>query len=211
MKKAVSLLLVFALCLSFCACGGKSDAPVKEEETREENYEVTETEPVIIEAEPQTVTIELSMDNWQEYFEFVDYVEWNKNAFGEIESFSSAGLAFQMKEEYQSRLVSMSNGAVEWQYYTAIVGCNFNTATKECTLIDTYAVGDHLFSNTRSLSASGERIGWAKYFEAVTGGTGELATMKEIYGVAGNYEKALFGYPVNIEIVRIQGTLTFTN
>ena len=217
MKKVLSALLVLVMCLSLCACNSGKEAPMSEPEKHEvttvsveTELEIIETE-AIVETEPQYTTVELTLDNWQEYFEFVEYVEWNKNAFGEIESFSGAGLVFQLKEAYQSSLASMSNGAVEWQYYTAIVGCNFNTATAECTLTDTYAVGDHLFSNTSSLYASDNHIGWPKYFESMSMGSAGLATIKEVYGVAGNYENALYGYPVDIEIIRIQGTLTFSN
>lgn len=48
--------------------------------------ETTETQPS--ETEPQPVTVEITMDNWQEYFELREYVEIKKNGFGEFEEVS---------------------------------------------------------------------------------------------------------------------------
>ena len=58
MKKIASLTLVFALCLCLCACGSKNETP--KNETPNRNIVENETEP-------QYTTVELSLDNWQEY------------------------------------------------------------------------------------------------------------------------------------------------
>ena len=57
MKKTIALLMVLALCLSLCACGGGNNVP--------ETIETPTT------TEPQYEIVEITMDNWQEYFEFV--------------------------------------------------------------------------------------------------------------------------------------------
>ena len=55
-------------------------APATEAETQPEP---TETQPA--ETEPQPVTVEITMDNWQDYFELREYTEIKKNGFGEFE------------------------------------------------------------------------------------------------------------------------------
>ena len=206
MKKAVSLLLVFALCLSFCACGGKSDAPVKEEETREENYEVTETEPVIIEAEPQTVTIELSMDNWQEYFELVDDPVFRKNAFGEAEGFA-VGVKLQLKEEYLQKSAYIMDGAIEYQMQYSVIGCDVDMKAETYKLQDIHTINENVYTRMNELSNS-LRIGGGDYIEEKPSDL-SISTNEAIYGASGPYAKSVHGYPVNFNILRIQGTLVF--
>lgn len=58
-------------------------APASEAETEPAP---TETQPP--ETEPQPVTVEITMDNWQDYFELREYAEFTKNGFGEFESVS---------------------------------------------------------------------------------------------------------------------------
>ena len=58
-------------------------APATEAETQPEP---TETQPA--ETEPQPVTVEITMENWQDYFELREYVEIERNGFGEFESVS---------------------------------------------------------------------------------------------------------------------------
>ena len=64
--------------------------------------------------EPETETVSITLDNWQEYFSFVDKYDYEYDAEGAItETFYS--ICFQLKEEYQDRVVSL-NGTVGYEY-----------------------------------------------------------------------------------------------
>ena len=64
--------------------------------------------------EPETETISITLDNWQEYFSFVDDYRYEYDAQGAITE-TNYHIFFQLKEEYQDRLVSM-NGTVGYEY-----------------------------------------------------------------------------------------------
>ena len=64
--------------------------------------------------EPETETISITLDNWQEYFSFVDDYRYEYDAQGAITE-TYYGIRFQLKEEYQDRLVSL-NGTVGYEY-----------------------------------------------------------------------------------------------
>lgn len=80
------------------------------------NTEQETTEPE--NTEPQYETVEITLDNWQEYFEIVGYMTYRDNAFGEAEScFFRSEL--RLKEEYWSRLSANmmdDKGAIEFSY-----------------------------------------------------------------------------------------------
>lgn len=59
-------------------------APATEAETQPPETQPPETQPS--ETEPQPVTVEITMDNWQDYFELREHVEIERNGFGEFES-----------------------------------------------------------------------------------------------------------------------------
>ena len=64
--------------------------------------------------EPETETISITLDNWQEYFSFVDDYRYEYDAQGAITE-TNYHIFFQLKEEYQDRLVSI-NGTVGYEY-----------------------------------------------------------------------------------------------
>ena len=89
MKKATSLLLALILCLSLCACGSGNNVP-----------ETTET-PTI--TEPQYTTVEITIDNWQDYFEIVSIDDWHLNGFGESEGYSNY-YKLKLRDEYKEKV-----------------------------------------------------------------------------------------------------------
>lgn len=102
-------------------------APATEAETEPET---TETQPS--ETEPQPVTAEITMDNWQEYFELREYVEIKKNGFGEFEkvsvyyalvnkdgmspecNLSDVTMEFSYTKKYVSMSVDLENGTITY-------------------------------------------------------------------------------------------------
>ena len=66
MEKAFSLLLALVMCLSLCACGGGNDASQA--------------------TEPQYTTVDITIDNWTEYFELTpENFTFTENSFGEVD------------------------------------------------------------------------------------------------------------------------------
>ncbi len=75
MKKWMALLLAVALCLSLAACGeigGETGADGLQEQSAASAPEPEADGPG--EAGPQKQTIEITLDNWQEYFEIKQYL-----------------------------------------------------------------------------------------------------------------------------------------
>lgn len=118
MKRAVVLLLMAVLCLSFCACGsskelekykrydaliGYIEAGDEENATNELLVLLQENMPEV--NEPTITTVEITMDNWQEYFEIRVCESKYYNAFGELDDTWRTD-AIYLKEEYISSLTT---------------------------------------------------------------------------------------------------------
>ena len=84
MKKWIALLLAAVLCLSLAACGnGKTEdsSSTSQGQTTDNSPQDTD-EPSNAELTEQT--IEITLDNWQEYFEFRTVVKVRKDSYNEI-------------------------------------------------------------------------------------------------------------------------------
>ena len=84
MKKWIALLLTAVLCLSLTACGnGKTEdnSGTSQGQTTDNSLQDTD-EPSNAELTEQTV--EITLDNWQEYFEFRPDVHVLKDSYNEI-------------------------------------------------------------------------------------------------------------------------------
>jgi len=129
MKKQIALLLAAVLCLSLCACGNSSELEkYKKYETlinymEAEDYESALAEMIRIsgytdepednepedtqpsETEPVAHTVEITLDNWQEYLEINQYlsVYYITNSFDEVTNTSlSLYTILEPKEEYSN-------------------------------------------------------------------------------------------------------------
>ncbi len=69
MKKTLALLMALVMCLSLCACGEKKQ------------------------------TVEITMDNWMDFFEVRKEIEWEENDFGEAECLQVYHALF-IRDEY---------------------------------------------------------------------------------------------------------------
>lgn len=78
MKKKLVLLLVTLMCISLCACGGN-------ESSSGNNTTDTKTEENGGLLSQERREVEITMDNWQEYFEEKDVLSVKYNAFDEVE------------------------------------------------------------------------------------------------------------------------------
>ena len=79
MEKTMELLLTFALCLSLYAYCGKAGAPETTipitTQTTTETFTADATIALQEETTPRERVIEISLDNWQDYYEFKEYVD----------------------------------------------------------------------------------------------------------------------------------------
>lgn len=76
MKKYMALLLTVVLCLSIIACGGRETGakdPVDQQTTASEQQKETEKTSAenVSENKGELHKVEITMDNWSDYFEFV--------------------------------------------------------------------------------------------------------------------------------------------
>ena len=156
----------------------------------------------IEETQPQYETVEITLDNWQKYFEVIDEPRWKKNAFGEIESFDGVFVSFALKEEYHQKIQSMEGLAIEVQSNYSVVGCEFNIETETYTLTDTHAIDENIVAETYSVNGYSRSIGGGYYVESIQGYVSP--------GISGSFTNCVCAYPSNIEITRIQGRLTFS-
>ena len=94
MKKLIALLLVLVMSLSLAACGGETTNPNSKVDANQNIYIEENEEGTVYLVVPDSKTlgecverIEITKDNWNEYFEDYEYTEHivRKNAFGDIE------------------------------------------------------------------------------------------------------------------------------
>lgn len=171
MKKWIALLLAAVACLSLAACGqsgeaekykkyetlidymeakdyesalaemirisGYADEP---EDGDPEDGEPEDTEPS--ETEPEAHTVELTLDNWQDYLEINQYlsVTYSTNSFGEVtDTYLSLYTILEPKEEYSKVEMDWSEGnaiAVEYDSDTCVSDIIYNLDDFSFELID---------------------------------------------------------------------------
>ena len=120
MKKAIALVLVLVLCLALVACDNSEEMEkYKKYETlinylEEEEYQKAYTELLKLSmggkspteaTEKAKTTVQITMDNWQDYFEILPYKYLQYNDFGDV-TWQSIGHALYLKDEYKDRLVN---------------------------------------------------------------------------------------------------------
>ena len=130
MKKKLILILAILMCISLCACG------------------TTEKE------------IEITMDNWQDYFEFKEIVlPWNTyNAFDELESENvTIDYCVVLKDKYEIN-EEKSKVAIEFTGYIQEWSINADMSTLEVDYIekisdiDIYNTGKTVYTTTDKFS-----------------------------------------------------------
>lgn len=132
-------------------------------------------------------TIEITLENWNQYFEVYEWVDWNKNAFDEPTEFFGIRISFNIKDEY----VNKCTASVQCEYLINQSHCNviYDIATETCTIgnpIDTF--------NEHSSTLEG---GEAESYISFSLGDG---------GQSGNYIMTKYNF---VKMTRIQGTITF--
>ena len=147
--------------------------------------------------------IELTMDNWQEYFEFTEKPYHNTNAFGDI---SSVGRSyyFKLKETYFNRLAASrkSSGSVELSYTTFTYSAHTNKDGTEYTVGEFFREGSGPAQNIFSLSTCHDGTYWGTSY-----GRGDAWASEYNYDVPAPDSPCLCVHTKNAQVLRIQGTL----
>lgn len=87
--------------------------------------------------------VEITPENWQEYFEIRYDLYWEEDAFGEVTQLRGCNYFFALKEEYLPRLSTAVTGgnrltknAVELSFAHGWQKCEVNLQEKTCTLLE---------------------------------------------------------------------------
>jgi hypothetical protein len=220
MKQAMSLILTLILCLSLCACGnqekykkydtliGYIEAGDEENATKEFLALLEQNKPET--TEPATTTVEITMDNWQDYFELRLVADISRDHFDEVED-TFAKWRLYLKEEYWGKVPEAD---VAFGYY-ATEACECNFSYDLDTEILSYSVVQ-LYSDWQEEGTCGfERskdyyyaVGEA-YIRNYTDLVDRFFTIGDSIQVNDNIVTwcGEDGY-LNIEITRVRGTLT---
>ena len=217
MKKWIALLLAAVLCLSLTACGnGKTEdnSGTSQGQTTDNSLQDTD-EPSNAELTEQTV--EITLDNWQEYFEFRPVVYESKDSYNEITGMQVI-YKFLPKEAIAENIVDVGEDderiVFDVQYidpYACIYRYDLNT--QELTVGEftegssPYSADDLLpsydWSGTYDSSRDGGYFpedGYRVIMEPLT--VSDTCTIKD------NIIEA-YGYAFSsVEITRIKGTIT---
>ena len=182
MKKKIVLILTTLMCISLCACG------------------TTEKE------------IEITMDNWQDYFEFKEIVlPWNTyNAFNELESENViTNYCVVLKDKYEIN-EEKSKVAIEFTGYIQEWSINADMSTLEVDYIEKirdidfgFDTGETVYTRTGEFSNIRFKNGEKEYYGILLSPQGEpnLTWYNEETTIRTNQRYFLD------EVVRIKGTI----
>ena len=182
MKKNLVLILATLMCISLCACGGSESVSGDNTDKKTEEKE-----------------IEITMDNWQEYFEIKEDIigtQIEKNAFDEIEKINiDYDVIFCLKEEYADKFISVDI-ALEYIPHNIVVKLfTYNYADDTIESVVTNESDPNPDEEKKTIEITNDKkrllLSNAMYTET----NGDIITF---YGLT---------FP-NLEVTRIQGTLT---
>ena len=237
MKKLIALFLTAILCLSLAACSN-SNVEANTDNFQEQNTE-TETAPAEseqAETEPQEQAIEITLDNWQEYFEIKQYlsVRYLTNDFDEaITTMLALNTILELKEEYSDYSALGVTVQYDMDYFPSDIIYDledFSFQLTDCVSHPEAVVDESDFVRNETTkfdvsNAAGifrHRIidGKVVEDEIFYWNDAEMFCEKQRFGVTirgsridenedgtGYIEKC----PINIQVTRIEGTLEYIN
>ena len=207
MKKILTLLLAAAMCFSLIAC---SDEPNSAENTNAgETADNTTTENNLPpepdeepedtgtgESKPQYTIIELTVENWDTYFEVVEVAYFLENAFGEAYRLHIQHY-YKLKDEYSKMSGTETNIAIQYSYTMGYRECIVDFENKDFTLGTEYMDG----YSVRTITATEE---YFRYLDRI----GTFGVEAGCECSCGKGETAVVDqYCANFQIIRVQGQL----
>lgn len=240
MEKTVSLLLAVIVCVSLCACGsgeaetGKYNALIGHIEANDyasayaelNNLMGNTTPPYLIgiaspsnsDEDANATEIEITLDNWQDYFEFRDGVTVDYNAFDEMTEFSPSR-RFGLKKELEGTVLS-ADVAIEFSM-SGVSCCRaaYDDATGQLTFGERLTEEELDAENIRFSEDSETKTTNYNYDHNVThymaGSTESDPNSVSVYGsywpstleISGTQGTILVERYDTVEITRIKGTI----
>lgn len=188
MKKTITLFLTTIVCLSLVACGNNKDT--------------TDTSTMPESAvEPKLISVEITMNNWHNYFELCEYTDFKENSFGEIDD-AQTYWSLVSKDEYT---VDTSNCDVtlEFTYTQDTVASTIDMESKTVIYGE---VTDNWTSEPKveTMNGVGQYIG-----EKSNERYGEYLN-SELFDMEDEQLKSVFDRRiVDITVIRINGTFSY--
>ena len=135
MKKLISILMVSTMFLSLSGCGEKY--PDIEEKLSSGDYEGAIQLIIDMMPEPEIEEIQLTLDNWNEYYTIEEEKQFEKKADGSIKEMYSSYI-LKLKPEYEEKYIYSENPInigieTEWNTYSV---SSVDKNTGEYTLVD---------------------------------------------------------------------------
>lgn len=130
--------------------------------------------------------IEITLENWDKYFEVYEWVDWNLNAFGEPTEFFGIRISFNLKSEYRDKC-------------SADVACEYLISQSHCIVAydvqsQTCNIGEPMdYFNEHSSTLNG-----GAYESYISFSLGDRGTTK------GSYTMEKYNF---VKMLRVQGTL----
>lgn len=131
--------------------------------------------------------IEITLDNWDQYFEIVENTDWRKNAFGEAENLNIS-YSFKLKDEYQTAY--NNDIAVEIHAEKVLVDIDLDLAEAKYCYLD--VINETYDFNT---------------IETLTGNEINFFSCSDGYFEQNDIKVSNIEILKNIEILRVQGKL----
>lgn len=131
--------------------------------------------------------IEITLDNWDQYFEIVENTDWRKNAFGEAENLNIS-YSFKLKDEYQTAYDN--DIAVEIHAEKVLVDIDLDLAEGKYCYLD--VINETYDFNT---------------IETLTGNEINFFSCSDGYFEQNDIKVSNIEILKNIEILRIQGKI----
>lgn len=203
MKKILALLLAAVMCFSLVACGGTDTGSNNEPQTTESGTQQENEDNAAENNEQQTsenntpniVEIELTVENFDTYFELVEVPIFYENEFGETDEMDLYQY-YLVREEYN--VSDMTDFAIEYSCVWGRKDCEVDFTNLTYTLSDfkdTTPPANVMTDRFYDIEVNGqERFGFS------IDGSGK--SVKKSYGSIGEV-----GYSVDFEILRVKGTL----
>lgn len=139
--------------------------------------------------------IEITPENWDQYFELVTEGKFSDNAFGEFESFTHYQY-LALKREYVDRISSsLSKLAMELDFTYGRKGCKLDKDNKSYTLTDRYEVDDYDHESSIYEFHYNNHEGEADYNATI---------MSSYYN---EDEKCLVSFKTDMKVLRTQGSI----
>lgn len=217
MKKIIVLFIAVALSLFLVACTGENETTDNLQESISDKDSTSESQA------PENngpTSVDLTIENWDEYFEFTPYIRTAENSFGEFQYVDRFGDGIGLKGEYVGRVnMSSSDIAIEVEFGPVVIyRIEYNIATKELTISNQADIkyGDDTmwFFGTSSVMSTGSKedcklsldkiVNFGNFSSPDGGWTNALGQNGKLNGDIYTFYAPLAS---DYKIIRVQGTI----